>query len=233
MIIGASSTTTSAATDATTSKAAADQNKLSGDLNRFLTLLVTQLQNQDPLEPLDANQFTSQPVQFASVEQQINQNANLEKLLAAQASNGVASAIGYLGTTVEGEGEALPLQDGSAQASYTLGQSAAEAGAIVRDLAGKAVFSTEVDGAAGTHAFTWDGVASDGRTLADGTYSLEIVAKTRAGAAIPATQTWFGKVTGVGSGAAGAQLNIGDDSVLLADVLSVRESGTSRAVEGE
>lgn len=233
MIIGASSTTTAATTDATTSKAAADQNKLSGDLNRFLTLLVTQLQNQDPLEPLDANQFTSQLVQFASVEQQINQNANLEKLLAAQASSGMTSAIGYLGTTVEGNGEAFPLQDGSARASYTLGQSAADAVAIVRDAAGKTVFTSEVDGAAGTHTFHWDGVASDGRTLADGTYSLEIAAKSRAGADIPATQTWFGKVTGIGSGTAGAQLDIGDDSVLLGDVLSVRASETSRAADGE
>jgi flagellar basal-body rod modification protein FlgD len=232
MIIGASSTTT-ATTDATTSKAAADQNKLSGDLNRFLTLLVTQLQNQDPLEPLDANQFTSQLVQFASVEQQINQNANLEKLLAAQASSGLASAIGYLGTTVEGKGEAFLLQDGSARASYTLGQSAADAVAVVRDSAGKTVFTSKVDGSAGTHAFHWDGVAADGRTLADGRYSLQIVAKSRTGETIAATQTWFGKVTGIGSGTAGAQLDIGDDSVLLADVLSIRESETSRAADGE
>ena len=234
MLLGTSSATTAATTTAaTTGKAASDQNKLSGDLNRFLTLLVTQLQNQDPLEPLDANQFTSQLVQFASVEQQINQNANLEKLLAAQTSSGLASSIGYLGTTVEGSGKALPLQDGSAQATYTLGQSAADAVAIVRDSDGKTVYSGKVDGAAGKHVFQWDGVASDGRTVSDGTYSLEIVAKSKTGTAIPATQTWFGKVTGVGSGSSGAQLNIGDDGVLLADVLSVSDAATNRSAGTE
>ena len=57
------------------------KSKLDDDLNQFLNLLVAQLQNQDPLDPMDANEFTSQLVQFASVEQQIFQNSNLEKLL--------------------------------------------------------------------------------------------------------------------------------------------------------
>ena len=64
------------------SQAAVAQKKLDEDLNRFLTLLITQLENQDPLDPMDASEFTSQLVQFASVEQQISQNSNLEKLLA-------------------------------------------------------------------------------------------------------------------------------------------------------
>lgn len=220
MILGASST---AAVPAA-SKATSDQNKLAGDLNRFLTLLVTQLQNQDPLEPLDANQFTSQLVQFASVEQQISQNANLEKLLAAQNSGGLAASIGYLGTTVEAKGTALPLQDGAAKGSYTLAQPAAEAVAIVRDADGKTVFSSKVDATAGRHAFQWDGFSTDGEALADGTYSLEVLAKSRTGASVAVTQTWFGTVTGVGSGAEGTLLNIGDDSLRLADVVSVQEA---------
>src|SRR5512144_145538 len=116
---GASSASASAsASTATTGQAAADKSKLDGDLNRFLTLLVTQLQHQDPLQPLDANQFTSQLVQFASVEQKIYQNANLEKLLAAQQSAGLASTVGYLGKRVEASGNTLPLQGGEALASY-------------------------------------------------------------------------------------------------------------------
>ena len=123
MILDATTADTAPTTSAG-SKATTDQNKLTGDLNRFLTLLVTQLQNQDPLEPLDANQFTSQLVQFASVEQQINQNANLEKLLTAQSENTMAAAVGYLGATVEVGGNALPLQGGGADASYTLTEQA-------------------------------------------------------------------------------------------------------------
>ena len=112
---------------ATTGQAATDKNKLDGDLNRFLTLLVSQLQHQDPPQPLDANQFTSQLIQFASVEQQIYQNANLEKLLAAQQSTQLGSTVDYLSKQVEANGDALPLQNGGALASYALPQAAARA----------------------------------------------------------------------------------------------------------
>jgi flagellar basal-body rod modification protein FlgD len=220
---------TAAASRATASaggRAAADETKLAGDLNRFLTLLVTQLQNQDPLEPLDANQFTTQLVQFASVEQQINQNANLEKLLAAQTAGGMAAAIGYLGTTVEGEGAMLPLQDGTAEASYTMPGNAAEATAVVRDAAGKAVFTTAVETAAGRHAFRWDGRTDDGRSIADGAFSLQITAKARDGSAIQPKQTWTGRVTGIGSDAQGTLLSIGSGggTVRPGDLLSIEET---------
>ena len=223
MILGATSSSAAPAAG----KAASDQNKLTGDLNRFLTLLVTQLQNQDPLEPLDANQFTSQLVQFASVEQQINQNANLEKLLAAQTSNGVGGSIGYLGKTVEAKGSVIALQDSAADATYTLAEKATDAVAVVRDASGKTVYSSKVDPAAGRHDFHWDGRTTEGRALDDGTYSLQIQAKNYTGATVAATQTWFGRVTGIGGGTDGAMLNIGDDQLRLADVLSIKETPDS------
>ena len=106
------------------SRSAASEAKLEEDLNRFLTLLVTQLQNQDPLDPLDANEFTSQLVQFAGVEQQIFQNANLEKLLALQETNQISSLVDFIGTTVEAEGNELPLENGLAEFTYTMPTSA-------------------------------------------------------------------------------------------------------------
>ena len=77
----------------TSTKAGQSQQKLQDDLNQFLNLLVAQLQNQDPLEPLDANEFTAQLVQFASVEQQIQQNANLEELITMQQNTQAASMV--------------------------------------------------------------------------------------------------------------------------------------------
>lgn len=214
--------TSAAAATSSASSAATDQTKLTGDLNRFLTLLVTQLQNQDPLEPLDANQFTSQLVQFASVEQQINQNSNLEKLLAAQSESALSAATGYLGATVEASGTALPLQNGSASASFTLSQAAKQAIAVVRDSSGKTVFSQAVETAAGSHAFHWDGRTTAGGKAGDGIYSLNIVAQSRSsGDALTVKQTWSGQVTGVGNGTSGVQLRIGDASVALANVISV------------
>ena len=70
--------------------------KLEDDLNQFLNLLVAQLQNQDPLDPLDANEFTSQLVQFASVEQQIFQNSNLEKLLNLQETSQISQMVDFI-----------------------------------------------------------------------------------------------------------------------------------------
>lgn len=227
MILDSTSSTTAATTTSTTSNAATDQTKLTGDLNRFLTLLVTQLQNQDPLQPLDANQFTSQLVQFASVEQQINQNASLEKLLTAQSESTMAAAVSYLGATVEVAGNALPLQGGSADASYTLPERAAQAIAVVQNAAGKAVFTQAVDTAAGSHAFHWDGTTSAGKRAEDGTYSLHIVAKSKTGETLTATQTWSGKVTGLGNSSAGTLLRIGSGSVQLADVKSITRPDTA------
>jgi len=91
------------------------QAKLEDDLNQFLDLLVTQLQNQDPLDPLDANEFTSQLVQFASVEQQIYQNSNLEKLLNLQETNQISQMVDFIGNKVEFFGQKLPLENGMAE----------------------------------------------------------------------------------------------------------------------
>src|SRR6201992_1328356 len=74
--------------------------QLSGNFNTFLTLLTTQLKNQDPTSPMDSNQFTQQLVEFSQVEQQINTNTNLQTLITQGQSNGTAMTTGYLGKTV-------------------------------------------------------------------------------------------------------------------------------------
>jgi flagellar basal-body rod modification protein FlgD len=214
----------SATSMATTSQAAADKRKLDGDLNRFLTLLVSQLQHQDPLEPLDAAQFTSQLVQFASVEQQIYQNANLEKLLAAQQNTQLASTVDYLGKQVEANGDILVLQKGEAIASYTLPQSAGQATITIQDASGRTVAVMPATSAAGRHEVHWDGRAVDGKRLPDGTYTFRVDAKDKNGSAIAATQTYSGRVTGVAADPAGVQLSLGDKLLSLSDVLAIREA---------
>lgn len=212
------------ATSATgTGQAAADKSKLDSDLNQFLTLLVSQLQNQDPLQPLDANQFTSQLVQFASVEQQIYQNANLEKLLAAQQTAGLASTVGYLGKRVEASGNTLPLQGGETLASYTLPQTASRATVTIKDAAGETVAALPASTTAGRHELHWDGRASDGRMLPDGAYSFQLDAKDRNGDTITATLTYSGSVTGIASDQTGTKLNLGETSLSIQDVLAVSE----------
>ena len=115
MILDATSTPTTSAG----SKATTDQNKLTGDLNRFLRMLMTQLQNQDPRSRWTRTSSPRELVQFASVEQQINQNANLEKLLTAQTDSGVGPRSATSATPLKPKAT-VTLQDGGADATYTL-----------------------------------------------------------------------------------------------------------------
>ena len=97
---------------ATASAAAASNTRLAGDFNTFLTLLTTQLQNQSPTDPLDANQMTNQLVQFASVEQQIAMNQNLERLITLQQAAQLTASAPLVGRRVEVEADQVPLQNG-------------------------------------------------------------------------------------------------------------------------
>ena len=89
-------------------------NELADNFNSFLTLLTTQLQNQDPLDPLDTNQFTQQLVEFTSVQQQVDMNTNLQTLISLQQTNEATQAMQFLGTnvTVAAHTICVPLQSG-------------------------------------------------------------------------------------------------------------------------
>ncbi|MFO1154516.1 MAG: flagellar hook capping FlgD N-terminal domain-containing protein [Rhodospirillales bacterium] len=217
-----SATTTTASTSKSTSQAATDGAKLNENLNQFLTLLITQLQHQDPLQPMDANEFTQQLVQFASVEQQIYQNANLEKMLAVQESAQSSNLINYIGSAVETEGNELSLNGTSgATAHYTLPEQATETSIVVRDEKGNAVFSTRGQTTAGSHTFTWDGLDDDGDALPAGTYSLLVNAVRKDGTSLDVGTSVINTVTGVANDGSTPELILGSRRVSLADILSV------------
>ena len=136
-----SAVSASTAQQAAIGKAAGDAKTLGSDLNRFLTLLVTQLQNQDPLDPLDTNEFTAQLVQFAGVEQQIQNNANLETLIDIGRASEVAAIVNVIGKRIEAGGTMLALNAGKAEAAYTLSEAAAETKFTVTDASGQVVYS--------------------------------------------------------------------------------------------
>jgi|APTNR8051073442_1049403.scaffolds.fasta_scaffold01865_8 flagellar basal-body rod modification protein FlgD len=223
MLINPSSTA-AAPTDGRTG---ADRQQLDEDLNKFLNLLVTQLQHQDPLEPLDANAFTQQLVQFASVEQQIYQNAHLEDLLAAEREAQTASMVAYLDRTIEARTSSLPLVDGTARAAYTLSAAAKETEIVIRDDAGRIVYTLSGATEPGRHLIDWDGTNADGTRLPDGLYSVHVVANDRTGEAIEADISVFGTVDGAAVDADGPHLRIGDLAVRLADVIAVTGGPTT------
>lgn len=220
----------STSNSSSTSQSAQSQAQLQGQLNQFLTLLTTQLKNQDPLNPMDSTQFTSQLVQFASVEQQIYQNANLEKILKAQQSTQTSSLINYIGTTVEVTGKKVPLENGNASFTYTMPSNAKQASITITDQSGNTVFQQDADLTQGKHTFNWDGKDKNGNQLADGTYNVLVSGTDYSGKLLDISQTVFGKVTGasVNSSDGSTQLTLGNDiTANYSDVLSVKETPSS------
>lgn len=217
---------TEALTATSTGNTASDKSKekLQDDLNQFLNLLVTQLQNQDPLEPMDATQFTNQLVQFASVEQQIYQNANLEKLLGAYEQTQVSSLTGYLGTTVESNGDTLELANSTAKFSYTLYDQAAANAIIITDIDGKMVFTGNGERTEGRHEFIWDGTDGQGNVQPDGIYTATVAPLDKAGELAPYSQTVYGLVTSAGADQGKVTLFINSIAVPLEDVVAVAET---------
>src|SRR5258708_1032428 len=109
----------SAATSTTAPPAANSLAKLSSNFGDFLNLLMTQLKNQDPSSPMDANSFTTELVQFSSVEQQINTNASLNTLIQLTQAGDVSQATAVVGKQVMVQSPQIPLQSGSGTLVFT------------------------------------------------------------------------------------------------------------------
>lgn len=194
---------------------------LGDDFDNFLKLLITQLQHQDPLSPMDSNEFTSQLVQFASVEQSIAANANLETLIALQRASQTSALVNYLGMRIEADGDTTALVGGRAEWAYALPELADEVTLLVTDTAGKAVYSTDGATEAGAHPFVWDGLDEAGNPLPEGTYSLTVTAKDANGETIAATTTTIGTVTGIGTAGEQPVLFVGTSGIPLDEVRAI------------
>src|SRR4051812_7043586 len=166
--------------------------KLAKDLNSFLQLLTSQLKNQDPLSPMDSTQFTNQLTQFAQVEQQININSNLTNLIGLSRQSIVSSAVNYIGKTIEGQSDQVPLQNGALKAGYGLNSDAKAVTLVVRDDTGNIVFSKPGETLKGVHEFDWDGKDSNGVQLKDGTYTLGVTSEDADGKPVDSYVTAFG-----------------------------------------
>src|SRR5436190_16968288 len=117
-----SGTTTLSAADAAANAASSsglDTSTIAGNFQTFLTLLTTQLKNQDPLSPLDTNQFTAQLVQFAQVEQQLKTNTDLDKLVMLNKTSQATAALGFVGSQVTADGSTTQLKNGLAAWNIT------------------------------------------------------------------------------------------------------------------
>lgn len=207
------------------SKATTADQKLSDDFDNFLLLLTTQLQNQDPTEPLDTNQFTSQLIQFTVAEQTVATNKNLETLIEYQKSEQLNSAVQYIGRSVDAKGNAGELADGFGSFIYELDAPANSVSVVITDGAGRAVFSGQGPTATGKNRVIWDGINSfNGATEAEGTYFINVVAKDAKGETMTSRTFTTGVVSSAQMKDGEMVLSVAGTDIKLSDVSAVRQA---------
>ena len=194
---------------ATASAAAASNTRLAGDFNTFLTLLTTQLQNQSPTDPLDANQMTNQLVQFASVEQQIAMNQNLERLITLQQAAQLTASAPLVGRRVEVEADQVPLQNGRGEVRLPAAGAARFAEITIADGNGRTLRQQVVALGSAASSWNWDGRDIGGRALADGAYRVSVTGRGANGEAVALPFTVAGTVTGAEQRSGGLSLSVG------------------------
>jgi flagellar basal-body rod modification protein FlgD len=211
-----------AGTTASNSAGATSTLDFTKNFNTFLTLLTTQLQNQDPLSPMDTNTFTQQLVSFSQVEQQIDTNNNLQSLIGLQTTNESIAALPLVGQQIEYSGASAPLENGQAQFSYSLPSTAAQTALQVTDGNGNVVYASTGETAAGDHSFTWNGKTNGGQQLPDGgAYTLQVIATDANKAAITPTINSIGTVDSVSVANNVASFDVGGVSVPIGSLVSV------------
>ena len=220
---------------------------LAENFDSFLTLLTTQLQHQDPTKPMDTNQFTSQIVQFTSVQQAVKTNSNLEKLIALTEKEhyGVnqGTAVNYLDKYVTVNGSTRDYNGHRPIIWPVVVEGTGVAGsAIVKDRNGKIVFAEEVTfpnnsgkkGTTSTTSYTWHGNDAVNKKVKKGEYTLRMVAFDAKGKSVPISTDIAGTVTEVdfSNGEYIIRFKNGS-SYNLRDLISVREDAPSQSKKKE
>lgn len=207
----------------TTSASSASTLALTENFETFLTLLTKQLQYQDPLSPMEATDFTSQLSQFAAVEQAISTNRNLELLLNLIESQRAASAVNYLGKSIEIEGDTALLRNGQTDWRYTLFGAAADTSITITNEAGKIVYSGPGETGSGEHTFAWNGLSNDHAPQPEGLYRISVAARDALGSIIGATTGLGGVVTAVETIDGELMLVVGDKLIPVSGVTRVMQ----------
>jgi flagellar basal-body rod modification protein FlgD len=170
---------------------------LAGNFQTFLTLLTTQLQNQNPLDPLDTNQFTQQLVQFAGVEQQLKTNDTLAQLLSLQQTTQATQALGFVGKTAVVDGATASMTNSAATWHLNVPTSAT-VDISISNASGQTVFTGKYTAGAGSDIpFTWNGQGNDGTQWPDGKYTISATGKDASGNSVGIAAQVQGTVSSV------------------------------------
>jgi len=222
-VTSATGTAPSAGSGVPTS-AAANKASLAGNFDTFLRILTTQLKNQNPLDPLDTNQFTQQLVQFAGVEQQINMNQQLTTLVALQKATQTTSAMSFLGSTATVDGTTTKLTNGAASWSFAVDKPST-ATINIKSSNGALAYSGSYPLTPGAQNFNWDGRGNNGVKWPDGDYTLTVTAKDASGATVAVSTEIRGTVDSVDLTQNPPVLKIGGQSFSLDRIKQVVRPG--------
>jgi flagellar basal-body rod modification protein FlgD len=212
-----SSSSSSSSLDSTTGTT------LAGNFQTFLTLLTTQLQNQDPMSPLDTNQFTQQLVQFASVEQQLKTNSQLTTLVSLQQTAQSTQALGFVGKTAVVDGSTAALTNASATWDLSVPTNSNVAISVTNST-GQTVFTGNYSVNAGSNLpFTWNGQGNDGTQWPDGSYKLTATAADSVGNPVAVSTQVQGVVNSVDLTQSPPLLSINGQNYTITQINSIAQ----------
>jgi len=192
--------------------------------DEFLSLLIAQLKNQDPLSPMDNTEFTAQMAQFSSLEQLFNVNDNLVSLQALSASVSNTQALSLLGKEVTAEGNSVYAENGQTSIiSFNLGESATSVRIHIIDGEGEVVRTIYRGSLSeGRHEVTWDGMTDGGGTASDGLYGYVVDAVNSSGDQVETDTYMRGIVEAVSMDSGITYVHIGDAKIMINEISEVR-----------
>ena len=213
--------TSSATTTGSSGSAFVGQQQIAGNFQEFLQLLTTQLKNQDPLSPLDTNQFTQQLVAFAGVEQQLKTNSNLDKLVSLGTTSQTTAALSFVGSQVTADGSTTQLKDGVAVWNVTSPRPATASVSIL-DQNGNTVWTGKQTLDTGIQSYGWNGRTSTGATAPNGLYTIQITAQDATAQGVAVSTQYTGTVTGVDLSGSQPLLQVGSSYLTISQIRSIQ-----------
>ncbi|MBU1336895.1 MAG: flagellar hook assembly protein FlgD [Alphaproteobacteria bacterium] len=217
-----------------TSQMSSSRATIADNFDTFLSILTTQLKNQNPLDPMDTNQFTQQLVQFTGVEQQLKTNEFLETLMLSGQNTAKSDAVSYIGKEVTSSGKTGELTGSNAAFwAYSAEANAANATITIKDASGQTVYNQTGPLQSGPGTFRWDGKGSDGNMKPNGIYTIDIKGKDANGKDVKISTASIGIVTAVDFTGDVPVLTVGSRRVTITDVTDVRIPDVTAPVEDD